>query len=206
MSSVHKEHEYYRNLLPDLVKGALNAEEAADVDRHLAVCAECAEERSNIEAGMNTLEAATLAEAPPRYFETVLPRVRERLDRSRRPSWVHSVIFTRVAVPLASLALFVVLIARVPFDSASNNSVLRSMISSLSTEELTDAMVKQSEMALTPWSSEALSEVVPENAVTTTLGADIIQSGDASAYQSLSDLSDKDIDLLLQRLGERNIL
>ena len=109
-------------------------------------------------------------------------------------------------MPLAALALFVVLIARVPFDSTSNNSVLRSMISSLSTEELTDAMVKQSELTLAPWSSEALSELVPENAVTTKLAADIIESGDVSAYQTLSDLSDKDIDLLLQRLGERNML
>jgi len=206
MSSVHKEHEYYRSLLPDVVKGALNAEEAAEVNLHLAVCAGCAEERSIIEAGMNALKTATSPPAPSQYFETVLPRVRGRLDRTQRPSWVQSVIFTRVAVPLAALALFVVLIARVPFDSASNNSVLRSMISSLSTEELTDAMVKQSELTLTPWSSEALSEVVPENAVTTKLGADIIESSDVSAYQALSDLSEKDIDLLLQRLGERNML
>ena len=207
MSNVHKEHEYYRSLLPDVVKGTLNADEAAELDRHLADCAECAQDRSVIETAMDALQAETSPQAPPsHYFETVLPHVRERLDRSHQTSWIHSVIFTRVAVPLAALALFVVLIARVPFDSTSNNSVLRSMISSLSTEELTDAMVKQSELTLAPWSSEALSELVPENAVTTKLAADIIESGDVSAYQTLSDLSDKDIDLLLQRLGERNML
>ena len=80
MSNVHKEHEYYRSLLPDVVKGTLNADEAAELDRHLADCAECAQDRSVIETAMDALQAETSPQAPPsHYFETVLPRVRERL-------------------------------------------------------------------------------------------------------------------------------
>lgn len=110
------EHDRLRDDLAGYLLGALDAEEAAALDRHLAECSECRTELEWLGPAVQQLpESVERLEAPPQLRERLMKQVRSEAEASRAPQrprsrWAGGWSLRPVA-GLAALALVVVGIA-----------------------------------------------------------------------------------------------
>ena len=213
---MHTEHIEY--LLPDYLNHRLEEPLQRGVERHLEECASCRAELRELQEAFHNLEAHNPDQPPHGYFSSILPRVRERLEVSRRGSFLAHPLVTRLAVPLAAgLVIFLVLV-RIPFpvgDNARDHNPLQPVLSDIDGEELLDIVLDQVHR-------QALNTVA-ESEASSLLAVPILRSdhllNDAQHIsmrdeplignpmpEALDQLSESDVDALVQRLGERTIL
>ena len=83
--------------------GDLAAEQAAEVERHLADCAGCQMFASGLRASLELLEGAHEEVPEPAHFAAVRYRVRAQLERERRPLWRRAWAYGFAAVAAALL-------------------------------------------------------------------------------------------------------
>lgn len=197
------DHERYLIHLPDYVTGNLAPGVGRDVEAHLASCDSCRGQLADLESLMTQMGAHRPGRVPANYFGTVLPRIRKRLEGRRETGenpWV-----TRILAPLSALALIIVLTTQISFDA---NEDLRSVVGSLETDELNEAIVDEVQWQssyLVP-STESLAEGLTEQAVNQELAAAVFNGEDVVGYETVADLSEREIELIVARLSERTIL
>ncbi len=103
------------SLICDYVDGTLAAGSRADVDRHLAECAACAELVRDASAAVEFMERATVVEPPPELISRILfdpPWHKRRTSRGRVGRWFYSVLQPKFALGMAMTILSFSMVAR----------------------------------------------------------------------------------------------
>ncbi len=216
MLSVHTEHIEF--LLPDYLTRRLEEPLQLGVERHLEECATCRAELRELRETFQNLQAHRPTQPPHGYFTSVLPRVRERLEDDSRGWTLAHPLVTRLAAPLAAGLIILLVLIRVPFpsgDVAKDHNPLQPVLSNVDSEELLDLVLDQVHR-------QAFS-TVGESEASSLLAVPILHSDPllsdaqhmslrdepllgAAMPEGLDQLSDSDVDVLVQRLGERAIL
>lgn len=206
------------SLLPDYLNNKLETALKQGVESHLSECSECRQEADRLTELFQALQKETPSSPPSHYFSTIVPRVRERLERRERFSWLQHPVFTRVAMPLAAAALAVALLVRLPVElQESTSQPLLDRSESLNPEEVAEALVQQHE--LLPLNTVVVQEIaeatVPAKVFEQQIAEKLIVSSSKQPYdyfsgipteQLLNSLNEQEVETLLQRLGERIIL
>jgi DNA-binding MurR/RpiR family transcriptional regulator len=128
--------------------------------------------------------------------------MREKIEG--RAKTVEHRFVRRVLVPLGALAVILAVLSRIPLNAEKD---LRSVLNSMKSDELAEIAVEDAErqsLYLVP-STESLAASLAEQTIDTKLAAAIL-SDDGATFDSMSDLSDQDVTVILKRLGERKIL
>jgi predicted anti-sigma-YlaC factor YlaD len=214
---VHIEHVEFQ--LPEYLDGTLAGSLREGIEEHLRHCSACRRTLEELQQTMAMLDRKRTSGPSEAYFATLLPRVRQRLERdeSRNPFGAPFVLRFALPVAAAAIALFVLL--SLPFPSAETqvaHNPLQAVMHGSTADELVDVVLDM--MPLQP-----LSTPTVEGETSSLLGARILR-GDhmlASAFQEspaeglsfdggmpdgLEQLSDADLEVLVQQLGERTTL
>jgi anti-sigma factor RsiW len=213
---VHTEHFEY--LLPDYLNNTLEESLRPFVESHLEECGACRVELENLSATFHSLGVYQAAPPADGYFATVLPRVRHRLEGKKRASFLAHPLVARFAVPLAAGAVMLVILLRVPFgerSSENEQNPLQPVVRGLETGALVDIILDQADrQSLT---TQGVSETSALLAVPFLRGDHLLTSSAQLSFadepilgsgmpESLDQLSDSDVDVLVAQLGERAIL
>lgn len=212
------DHKQWEELIPDYITGRLSESEMESVRQHQASCGQCSRLMQELQPLFSALEVEGSREAPPWYFSSLVPRLRDRLGaptarRTPRP-------FADLALPLASLALLLMIALTIgPLwqERTSADPALSAAVGDISADALADAVAKQAEAAgIVEGSSEgsfagALPDGLVESEIVKTLLQDRsitsgleVPSGPNSLW--LPDLSETEVTTLLKRLSERELL
>ncbi len=213
---MHTEHVEY--LLPDYASGMLEASLLPWVESHLSECPSCRSELEQLRTSMASLAAHEPKPPHDKYFSTVLPRVRARLEDRRSASLFAHPLVTRFAAPLAAGALVLVILFRVPFtvrDSGIDRNPLQPVMHGLEAEELVDVILDQSQRQTI--SSHGESETSSLLAMSFLHSEHLLAGAeqlplpnesvlDVGVPENLDQLNPAEVDALVTRLGERTIL
>jgi hypothetical protein len=214
---VRTEHLEYR--LPEYLDGTLPVSLRPALEEHLNQCSSCRTELSELRQTMEMLDTHPAAGPPNGYFTTVLPRVRKRLEERESGKAVLNPLFIRFALPIGAAALSLIILLSFPFPGTEQVvaiNPLRSVLNGSTTDELVDVVLDM--MPLQPLSSPTL-----EGETSSLLGARFLRgdhllahadetpfaemfSRDAMSPDELEQLSESDLEALVQRLGERTSL
>jgi hypothetical protein len=214
---VRTEHVEY--LLPEYLDGTLEDSLRPGVEEHLKSCSSCSSELSGLRQAMEMLKSHGTEGPPSGYFATVLPRVRERLEGESSQSIFFSPLLIRLALPIgaAALALFIVLSLPFPGSEAeTGHNPLQAVMHGSTTAELVDVVLDM--VPLQPLSSPTV-----EAETSSLLGVGVLRGDHLLAYadevpfaegftqdemmpDELEQLSETDLETLVQRLGERTLL
>jgi predicted anti-sigma-YlaC factor YlaD len=210
---VHTVHQ--TNLLPDYVRETLDGDARRAVEQHLVECADC---RGEVEALRTVIEhlGRERFEAPPTpYFVTLLPRIRMRLESRTQWSRLRSLYHSRFALPLATAGLIVALLLHAPFGSRFGVPLPLENLAAIDAGDVADLLFQQPGTALADVAQQYAVESIPADVINRQLAAQLSSMGNGSALsewaelstdQLLKDWSDDEVDILVQRLGERTIL
>lgn len=211
--------EHIEFLLPDYLNKKLEESLRPGVELHLEQCASCRAELAELRKAFEELEAHQFSGPPDGYFTTVLPRVRERLEKKQAKPWYAHPLLIRIATPLAAGALALVLLTHVPLpvnDSEREPNPLQPVLVGVATEELVEVVLDQvhQQLLTTPLGESETSSLLAlrvlgrdhllADADPLSLTDDPVLGG--GGPESLDQLSDSDIDTIVQRLGERTML
>ncbi len=94
-----------REWLSDLLDDALEAEARAQVDAHLAGCAECRRELERLRATVSLLRAVERPQAPAGFVDRVLEAARPAPWHRRLLDWLAAVRLLRFPVEAAAVVL-----------------------------------------------------------------------------------------------------
>ncbi|MDE3058549.1 MAG: zf-HC2 domain-containing protein [Bacteroidota bacterium] len=128
-------------LLAEYTDGTISAEDRKTVEGHLASCEQCSRHVELIADALNTLRSVPEENVPENYFSSLVPRIRERLERRRRfniasivPLWVQEALAPAAA--LAVVASFIALFF-IFEPSADNLASLSSIVRAMQNEDTT---------------------------------------------------------------------
>ena len=214
---MHTDHIKY--LLPEYIDGTLDESLRPSVDEHLRSCSACTSELAGLQRTMKMLESRKAGGPPNGYFTTVLPRVQERLDGEESPSIFAHPLISRLALPLCLAVMAIAILLSLPFpsnDAENAQNPLRAVMHGTPNDELVDVVLDMVSM-------HPLTSPTVEGETSSWLGARVLRgdhllahmddlafsedpSIDQTLPEELEQLSDKDLELLVQRLGERTAI
>jgi len=213
---VHTKHVEY--LLPDYLNNMLEESLRPLVESHLEECSACRTELKNLRTTFHSL--STYQAPPPAdgYFATVLPRVRQRLEGKKPASFFAHPLVARLAVPLAAGAVVLAILLSVPFSergSENGHNPLQPVLQGLEAVELVDIILDQADrQSLTTQGESETSaflavpflggDHLPASAGQLSFADEPILGSEMP--ESLDQLSESNIDVLVAQLGERTIL
>jgi hypothetical protein len=168
---------------------------------------------------MKMLESREVEGPPTGYFTTVLPRVRKRLDGEESPGFFDHPLIARLALPLVLAAMAFAILLSLPFpsnDAENAQNPLQAVMHGTPNDELVDVVLDMVPM-------HPLTSPTVEGETSSWLGARVLRgdhllahadelafsedpSIDQTMPEELEQLSDKDLELLVQRLGERTAI
>jgi anti-sigma-K factor RskA len=143
------EHERRRDDIAAYLLGALKPGEAAELERHIAGCAECEEELQRLRPAVRVLpETVERVEAPPQLRGRLMEQVRSEAAGSQAPA-AHPAPRWRIGLrPLAGLATLALVLAAIAGyairDSGSGGPNATTVVSGHS-PEVTAEMVREGE-------------------------------------------------------------
>jgi hypothetical protein len=150
------------------------------------------------------------------YFTNILPRVRERLASHQRSIWGYGESFTKILLPLAVSALFVIVLMRLPVDSISESpqtEALHQAVIGLNDVEVVQAV----EHEYTGYSLSPNLEISAAGVAEHLRGDRFLKSAVSKQIENeevsdmdfddiISNLDQEQVDKVLSGLSERNIL
>ncbi|MFH0991886.1 MAG: zf-HC2 domain-containing protein [bacterium] len=210
--------KHIEEILPDFLNGTLDGETSKAVENHLLSCAKCRQESDALRSLFTQLEAGKHPIVPSGYFSTIVPRVRERIEKPTlfRIS-LYSSILQRMAPVVAAAALVILLInldyPKGTFETVDNG--LAAAMQDMTMSDLTEAALDQfsfqpldattsTHEALSEIGSKALSIDLLEEQVPAMSGllSNTLNNGTSIQLESISE---SELNTLLERLGERII-
>ncbi len=211
--------EHVEILLPDYLQGRLTSGLAAVVEEHLQSCAACRSEAEFLRQTFASLDEPAQKEVPGTYFPSILPRVRQQLDRKKRWVWMNHPAVNKILLPLGVAAVLFVVLWRVPGSwwVSGNENSLQNVLTTASADEIADALQESAtSQDAGPVNTAILARVLSDDRlvrrqiVSEALNSETMSPFDVVAgvtpQQVLSDLPDSDADLALQQLESMEIL
>jgi hypothetical protein len=168
---------------------------------------------------MEMLESHATEGPPSGYFTTVLPRVRRRLEGEESRSFFSSPSLIRLALPIGAAALALFIVLSLPFpgtEAETGHNPLQAVMHGSTTDELVDVVFDMVHL-------QPLSSPTVEGETSSLLGARVLRGDhllahadealfaddltfDGAMPEGLDELSEADVQVLVQRLGEGTIL
>lgn len=204
--------EHVKYLLADYSTGKLSAAENALVSDHLQACELC---RADLDAVRNTLEqmwAVEVAKPSGAYFASLVPRIRQRLEDKQPYAWLGNPFITKVVLPFSVAVLAIVLLSNVELAVDEPVNPLENVVAGVSPEDVIDIIAEASRP--TPWTTRQVQDIAEklvaghvsqEHALSYVLQADPAESI-GQTQELLRELSETQVEQLLQKLGEKAIL
>jgi hypothetical protein len=211
--------EHIESLLPEYCKGTLADSLRPGVEEHLQHCSSCRIALMELEQTIQLLESREAAAPPSRYFATILPRVRERLEGEESRNILANPLLTRLALPIGAAVLVLFILLSLPFPANEpeiGGNPLQAVMHGSTTGELVDVVLDMVQL-------QPLSSPTVEGETTSMLGVHVLRgehllaninevtvaeefTQDESMSDELELLNDADLEALVQRLGERTVL
>jgi hypothetical protein len=214
---VHTEHVEY--LLPEYLSGTIADSLRPGVEEHLKNCSSCSTELTGLRQTMEMLDGHEVAGPPSGYFTTVLPRVRQRLEGKESRNLFASPLLIRLALPIGAAALALFIVLSLPFpgpESETGHNPLQAVMHGSTTDELVEVVLDM--VSLQPLSSPTVEvETSSLLGVRVLRGDHLLAQADEMPFNEvftqdelmpgeLEQLTDADLEALVQRLGERTLL
>lgn len=212
------DHDHWEQLIPDYLSGRLSDRDGQELKHHIAQCDRCSQLVEELGPLFEIQRVERSRQAPGGYFASVLPRIRQRLDRSGSRSRARGL--PDLALAGASLVLLVAIFLSLwpPWQEAgTQDRALAEAIEELPAGVVADALDRQADQAgfIEYPSGGSISAVLSDKILEAEIVSALVQDrsalgafAGASDSQSfwLSDLDDQEVTILLQRLSEREIL
>ena len=210
--------EHVEYLLPDYLNNRLEESLMTGVESHLQECASCRESLEGLREGFEALQKQHIPHPSESYFSTILPRVRQRLEKKETRSFFVHPLVTRIAMPLAAGALALLLLVRLPLsthNAEADHNPLQPVLQGIASDELVDIVLDQiHQQALNTLGESETSSLL---AVPLLSGDQLLADAErlspveapilgGRTPESLDQLNDTEIDALVARLGERDML
>lgn len=161
---MHTEHIKYS--LMDYITGHLDEAGRDQVRLHILNCSECQNQYDELKTAHDALRQSQEVMPSSVYYSTILPRVQERLTGHRDSVWNDRKITSRLILPLAVSALFLILMIRIPSDSSvehEQTDALFQAVKDYSAEEVVQAVSNEYTGSNMVSSQEVASEGVAEH-------------------------------------------
>ncbi|MBI2618633.1 MAG: zf-HC2 domain-containing protein [Ignavibacteriales bacterium] len=224
MSNERINHPEFQHMLPDYLTQSLDEEQRDKLEQHLEVCADCRATVESLKRLFGKLASRAPAVPPVNYFSTVLPRIRVRLQFSKRPSILSRLFPVRRALdssiqllvdrwlaPIVTVVITVVLVSHIELGESESGNGLRSVVNSLTADELAEVFVGQAqEESLTSlgvvdvFSADVLNQAEAQELFGAILDDETID--EYVPLQGFPELNEREVETLLQRLKERTML
>ena len=208
------DHDRWEQMMPDFLSGRLSQWEGAELRRHIASCSHCSKAVGEFRDLFGELDAEKARREPPQDFNTVVPHVRARLERS--PSSRLERRVPDMALAAAALVLVVAFVLTITFPwqgALPPDRTLAQAIGDVPADVLAEVLEDQAAQAgvIEQSSAELLSDELLDNALATLLSLDQATLGilDVRAETDtywFPELNEHEITTLLQRLSERELL
>jgi hypothetical protein len=207
------ENELHERLI-DYVEGSISPKQKIEIESLIQQSPKMQNELDLIQTALNELQNISDEEVPAQYFTNILPRLRERLDSRTvhlsmfMPGWSH-LFSSSLAV---SLIVFSIGIMYRSFQPEELHSPIYSMVNDMERTEINSIIDETTEFG----SNSGIIRSI-ENFVGDISNAGIIESKltedllvlDVTSYQSdhelLSDMGDKEIEQVLDRLDKPSV-
>jgi len=211
---VHTEHIKYS--LMDYITDHLDEYDRDQVRLHLQQCSECQNHYNELIAAYDALRHTQKVLPSPAYYSTILPRVQERLMGHRDSLWSNRIIPSRLILPLAVSALFLILLIRMPLDTSSEHEqtdALFQAVKDYSPDEVVQAVSNEYAGSNVLSNPEVVSEGIAEHlrgdhfireALMKQIESDEIVDMDIDGV--LLELNREQAEQLLSKLSEREML
>jgi hypothetical protein len=186
-------------VLPDYARGKIDPPVRDQVEKHLAGCSGCSSEAREIQGLF--VELGAIREVPPNdlYWNTILPRIHERLS-DRSPS--RSVVGNLVPVALTLSVMFIFLfLFRIPADTSLQG--LRDTLQKSPPDEIQMISDQQTVSGITeavyPSEEQELQANIDNESITHILAdkQPVFSTDEEESYISLDNLSDQEIKVIV---------
>jgi hypothetical protein len=209
-----KDCRQIRNLLPDFLSNRSSGEETRWVQEHLARCVSCREEVLVLKRTLEALESSETSGPAEIYWTNFLPRLHDRLSDERKTRRELAPWVNKILIPSAGLLVTILLLSWIEIVPEPKDQYLaeRQLVQQMNATEV-HQLAESSFDPLFPESSSRLETLLPQNRETRELINSLIASSGDEAIQlhdaglgglsdtGLEDLTDEEMELLLQRLG-----
>jgi hypothetical protein len=200
-------------LLPDFARGKLGDDDVRSVETHLHECEVCRSELEQIRRTLASIGESETLEIPGSYFSSILPRVRETIDRRNRSVWNSHPLITRVVLPTGAAVVLAALLWLMPLRNGAmgTKDSLQSVVDSASPEDI--AEILQRDIPSHEWNSlgdtvltralrddQFVQRQLVEEALTSGTNSPFDVFANVSPQQMLSSLDEKETAQILQQL------
>lgn len=207
--------------LPDYVNKRLDDDLRKGVEAHLQECSACRFEYEQLQKTFALIRGTNPIHPAPTYFQSLLPKIRQRMEQRSLPLFMAHPLVVRVAAPLAVAVVAIALLLHTPFvyrDTTMEENPLKSVLSDMSADELVQVIAEQtSHQPFNGYFAEAEADQTPrmQPLENESLGREVellhttvseFVFGGTSAQQGLAELSEAEVEALLQQLVERTTL
>jgi hypothetical protein len=203
--------DHVNELIPEYALGQLDDGTRASVSRHLSHCHACQQEHDRTKLLFEYLKGTRDQKIAGHYFENIVPRVRQRLAKKKSMADIlASPLASRV---LATLAVVILVIVTINISVTPRDYELRSLVQSFQSSEMFDVVLQHGQKE--PWTQISAHQYAGSlihledinQKLTEQLGADALsQPVFDTGVGMLMDLTERDVEILIRRLGERKIL
>jgi hypothetical protein len=211
--------DHIEQRLLEYLDGTLAGPLRSGVEEHLEHCSVCRAELAGLRQTMVMLTSRESSPPSSGYFSTILPHVRERIERKESGNLFGAPALTRFVLPIGAAAVVLVILLSLPFPSVetdSSRNPLQAVMHGVTTDELVDIVFDS--VPLQP-----LSTPTVEGETSSLLGARILRGDhllanadegppapeitlDERMPEGLEQLNETDVEALVQRLGERTMI
>ncbi len=205
--------EHVNVYLPDYVRAALDGADVKMVELHLLECHACREEEQKLRILLGTLASHRTATVPSGYFQTLLPRIRMRLEEQWSSRRITSEVWTKLVMPAGvGLTVLLILMSLSLSDLTIEPNGMKSFARNLEASEVMDALLDQSlQQGWSVSTAHKMEDLVSARSLTRQLvkeldDSEILTDGLNLSNDRMIELNDQEVGILLQRLSERKIL
>ena len=193
-----------KELLPDFVRRTLSDDERQLVSEHTSFCPACRREVEDLAGLMSRLSSRVVESPPVGYWNTVLPRIHERLDGRESRAWLPDLLKPVLPVSVAVMLIAIGLSIH-PLTAVKDSQEVHALVHQLTSDELSQ-LDEEDEVSADDEGAEMQST-----------DTDVLRSmaldGDNIDYYSEFDpdigtgsVSDQDADELVTRLAHEDII
>ncbi len=206
-------------LLVELADGSISAQDRERIEHHMASCASCTADAALLTETFALLRDEIVEAPPANYFNTLVPKIRTRLEERRQP-WHRAVPawLTKALAPVTVTAMAVVLVGLFRlFEPTDEYLPVESIVGQVSTDDyatLVEGQTAEGDLAGT--GGVKLLDMLPNGgAVADKMKAEFLaaeltaQQTDAALLideSALDDLDDEAVSQVLHRMNEGTTL